>query len=373
MDHRITERQFSAAIFTALLSPMVRVLPRLPALLAGRWAWLCVWPALPALLALALLLRSLRRHMEPGEGAAALFLRVFGAAAGRVLLLLYAAWFLFYAGYVLRSGAERLASAVYPHSGPAAFILLLLAAAHLISLGKLRAAARMAVILRGALLAVLAGVFLLSLSNIEPENLVPLPLSEAGRCLTGALPVAAAGCTAGMFSFLRGYTVPARNGGKPLFSALALFTAAAALLCLTTVGAFGAGLTARLSYPFFTMVRGLSLSGTAQRFEAAVIALWVSADLIMCSLLLRCCHEAVRTVLRLPSPEREPASLWDLRGGRWLLWPETAAAGLCAFVFPSAAGAFRSWAENILPPAMILFVFGGFTLLRIVGRLRKKI
>ena len=63
-DDHLTERQFSAAVFTALLSPMMRVLPRAAAILAGKWSWLCVLPAIPVLLALALLMASLRRSMR---------------------------------------------------------------------------------------------------------------------------------------------------------------------------------------------------------------------------------------------------------------------------------------------------------------------
>ena len=375
MKEQITERQLSAAVFTALLSPMVRVLPRSAALLAGRWAWLSVLPALPVLAALALVMRALRRSMGPGEGAAALFPRFFGGFAGRTLLFAGGAWFLFYAGFVLRSGAERLASATYPHSGPEIFVLLTLGAALIAVLGTLRASVRAAAVLRGALLAVLSAVFLLSARNIDPENLWPLPAAEAGTILTGALPAATVGGTAALFAFLRGYAAPAEEGAstKPFFGQLALFAATASLLCLTTIGAFGEKLTSRLTYPFFTMARDLSLHGTAKRFEAAVIALWVAADYVMCVLILRCAHEALRTALRLPPPERTEASPLRLREGRWLLWAEAAAAGAFAFALPADTAAFRRWAEDLIPFGMNVFVYGGYPLLWLAGKLRKKL
>ena len=145
----------------------------------------------------------------------------------------------------------------------------------------------------------------------------------------------------------------------------------ALLLCLTTEGVFGARLTAKLSYPFFTMVRGLSLPGRMQRFDAVVIALWVLTDYVLCTLMLRCAHEALRTVFRLPEPERRDGALFRAGGGRWLLWAEAAAAGVCAFVLPADAEAFRRWGESILPFIMDLFVFGGFPLLWLVGKMRK--
>ena len=368
-DDVMTERQFSAAVFTAILSPLLRVLPRAAAAAAGRWAWLTVPAAIPILLLLALLLRSLRRALAPGEGAAALFLRVFGPVMGRILLALYAGWILFYAGFVLRSGAERLTAAAYQHSGPEPFFLAALAAALLAALGTLRGAARTGVVFRGVLLTVLGAALILSLPHFEAANLRPeAPIPVMGT-LAGALAVAAVGGTAALFFFLRGYAAP---GNRIPTAPLLLFAAAAEALCVVPVGVFGAGLTARLSYPFFTMARDLSLLGFTQRFEALVIALWVFADFLLCALLLRCAHEAVRAIFGLPSPEGSAAPL-SLRGGRWLLPPEAAAAGLCALLLPDAAEAFRLWSERLVPALMCLFVYGGFPLLWLVGRLRKKL
>ncbi len=373
-DDHLTERQFAAAVFTALLSPMMRVLPRATAILAGKWAWLSVLPAVPVLLALAALMASLRRSMAPGEGSAQLFLRVFGRVLGRVLLAVYAAWFLFYAGFILRSGADRLTATVYPHGGPGPFVAVMLGLSLLAALGTLRAAGRTAAVFRGLLLAVLAAVFLLSVPNMEPENLLPLRLGDSRGVLAGALPIVTVGGAAGLFSFLRGYTPPAgRDAMRLLIPPLALFTAAAAALDIVTVGAFGAKLTARLSYPFFTMIRDLSVAGTAQRFEAAVIVLWVFADFTMCTLLLRCGHEALRAVFSLPGAEEGGRTLLQMKNGRWLLWAEAAAAGACALLLPSAAESFRPWMESLVPLAMDLAVFGGFPLLWLVGRLRKKL
>ena len=371
-DDSVTDRQFAAAVFTAVLSPMLRVLPRAAAVSAGRWAWLTVPAALPLLLLLALLMGSLRRGLALGEGAAGLFLRAFGPVFGRVLLALYAGWILFYAGFILRSGAERLASAAYQHSGPEPFLLATLAAALFAALGTLRGAARTGVVFRAVLLAVLGAVLALSLPNIEAANLRPAGPVSAGGLADGARSVAAVGGTAALFSFLRGYTGPrGRDAARSLLPPLALFAAVAAALCLVPVGVFGAALTARLSYPFFTMVRDLSVLGVTQRFEAVVIALWVFADFLLCVLLLRCAHEALRAIFLLPSPEGNEALL-SLRGGRWLLLFETAAAGACALALPAAAEDLRLWSERLVPLLMCLFVYGGFPLLWLVGKLRKK-
>ena len=143
-DRMVTRKQFAAAIFTGLLSPLMRVLPRSSVLLAGKAAWLSVAPAFLALLALMALMNALRRALLPGEGMANLLLRVLGPWFGRLALLLYAAWFLFYAGFLLRSGAERLTATVYQQSAVTPFIVVMLALCLLAALGTLRATVRTA-------------------------------------------------------------------------------------------------------------------------------------------------------------------------------------------------------------------------------------
>lgn len=373
-DRTVTRAQFAAAIFTGLLSPLLRVLPRAGVLLAGKAAWLSVVPAAALLLALAALMGDLMRRMRPGEGMGGLILRAAGPGFGRFLLILYAAWFLFYAGFILRSGAERLTATVYPHSGPAPFVFVMLALSLTAALGALRTAGRTAVVFRGVLLAVLAAVILLSLPNIEPKNLLPLRMEGARSVLAGALPIATVGGAAGLFSFLRGYTPPAeKNAVRLLLPPFGLFIAVTGCLTLVTVGAFGAKLTSRLSYPFFTMIRDLAPFGKAQRFEAVIIALWVFADFTLCTLLLHCGHEALRTVFGLPGAEEGRQRLLSLRSGRWLLWAEAVLAGLCAVSFSSAAEDFRWWMEDVVPLALNVAVFGGYPLLWLVGKLRKKL
>ncbi len=369
-DRRVTPRQASAAAFTALLSPLIRILPRGAAVLAGRAAWLSVPAAAPALLALFGIVASLRKHLAPGEGMAELFPRVFGKALGRVILALYGGWFFLYAGFVLRGGAERLVAAAYPHSGPEPFFLALLVLAFLASLGTVRGTARMGTVLWGLLLAVLVFLLLFALTDVDIENLFPLRDVRGGDVLLGAVPAATAGGVAALFTFLGGYADPPKHPMRAFLPMFLCFVLAAAMLCFTTVGTFGAELTTRLSYPFFTMLRDLTLLGAAQRFEAVIIALWVFSDLVLCALLLRCGNEAWRTALALPVPEDAP--LLSLRRGRWLLWVGAGLSGACAYLVAPRSDVFEWWTNDLIPALMNGFVWGGFPLLWLVGRLRKK-
>ncbi len=366
----VTRKQFYAAIFTALLSPLLRVLPGQSVLFAGKAAWLSVIPASAILLLLAALMGNLRQRLRPGEGMANLILRTMGPVFGRLVLVLYTAWFLFYAGFILRSGAERLGATVYQRSDVLPFILSMLALCLLVSLGTFRATARTSVVLRAILLLALGLVFLFSVSNISRKNLLPLAWQDAPQVLIGAWPIFTVGGVAALFSFLNAYVEPAEKPMKQVFLPMAMLAVISALLCFETVGSFGTGLTLQLRYPFFTMIRDVSFFNLSQRIEAVVIALWTFADFILCVMLLRCAHEALRAVFGLPKSEELP--LFSLRRGRWLLLLEAAAVCACSQSFNSSAFIFSVWSERIVPLVSNIFVFGGFGLIWLVGKLRRQ-
>ena len=369
-DRTVTTKQFSAAVFAALLSPLMRVLPRTTAEIAGKASWLCVIPAFFVLVILAALMASLRRQTPAGEGMADVVMRFFGPVFGRMLLILYGIWFLVYAGFILRSGAVRLTAAVYQHSDAEPFIVIMLVLCLIASLGTMRAAVRTGGLFKAILLVSLALVCVFSLSNLSYKNLLPLRLTDAAGSLMGAWPVWTVGSVAALFSFLNAYEAPPEKPFRRFLLLLVLFCAVACVICIEPTATFGPALTAKLSYPFFTMIRDITLFGLSQRFEAVVIVLWVFADFILCTLLLRCAHEAFRTILRMPKPEG--ASCFDLRKGRWILLLEAPAVYGFSLILSGSPDGFLFWSQTMIPLLMNVSVFGGFTLIWIVGRLRGK-
>ena len=368
-DDLITRKQFAAVILVSLLSPLLRLLPQTAVGFAGRAAWLSAVPALLPLAGLGLILASFRRYMRPGEGMGGLLLRWLGPAAGRLVLILYAGWFLFYGGFILRSGAERLVSTIYPSSGPTMFILVTIGLCLLVALGDLRAAARTAVLMRGVLIGALALVVILSTPNMDADKLLPVGWRDAGPIALGALPLASVGAVAGCFSFLSGYVQPPENRRWPL-GAMLLLLALGSVITAAVICVFGPELSATLTYPFFIMIRSISLWNLVPRIEAVVIAAWVGADFMLCTMLLRCAHEALRPVFGLPSPEGRPAG--SLRGGRFLLWLEAAAVLGCGLIFDLPPWKLRLWSDRFIPLLSDGFLFGGFFLLWLVTIPRRK-
>lgn len=370
-ERLLTQKQFAALIFTSLLSPLLRSVPRAAVHTAGRGVWLSVLPATLILLALTAFISVLLRQLRPGEGFAELFLRWLGPVAGRIVLLMYGAWFLLYAGFVLRSGAARLVAAVYPESPIFPFLFVMLGLCLLAALGTVRAAGRTAFLLQSFLLTALGLILLSAAPNVSLQNLLPVPLDNITGILVGGLPIAAMGALGACFPFLMGYVEPIEEPGRKAMPLVLGFGFIGLILSLEVVGTFGPGLTEKLSFPFFLMVRDISVFRITQRIEAVVVVLWIFADFILCTAMLRCAFAICRAVFSLPDPETE--RLFSLRKGRWLLWAE----GL----FVLAGGYFISrssfetamLSDRVIPLIGACFVYIGMPLCWFIGFLRGKL
>lgn len=372
MNHNLlTQKQFAALIFTSLLSPLLRSVPRASVAAAGRGVWISMISTMLLLLALAAFLSVLIRQLQPGEGFADLFLRWLGPVAGRLVLLLYGAWFLLYAGFVLRSGAARLVAAVYPESPIFPFLFTLLALCLLTALGTVRAAGRTAYLLQSFLLAALGLILLSAAPNVSLKNLLPVPMDNISGILLGGLPFAAMGSLGACFPFLLGYVEPIEEPGRKAIPLVLGFVFIGIILCLEVVGTFGPGLTARLSFPFFLMVRDISVLRITQRIEAVVVVLWIFADFILCTSMLRCTYEILRAVFSLPDPEAE--SIFSFRNGRWLIWLEALVILASGLYISRSSFQTAELSDRVIPLIGALSIYIGMPICWFVGFLRGKI
>ena len=108
---RLDAGQLQSLCAVSLLAPALRFCPTAAALAAGRAAWLAMLLALPPLLLYGAFLWRFLSLRREGEGLDGPLSRAAGEKAAPWLLCLTALWLLFYAGFSLRAGAERFASA----------------------------------------------------------------------------------------------------------------------------------------------------------------------------------------------------------------------------------------------------------------------
>ena len=340
-------RQLQSLCAMALLSPVLRLIPGSAAERGGRAAWAGPLAALPLLLLYVWALCRLRSRMREGESLPELSLRALGKGPGRALLLLYGAWLLLYAGFTLRAGADRFAVTIFPRSGAAVFVIPMGLLALLAALGPFRSLLRLARMVEPLLLGVLFGILLAAFRAADPTELLPLTPADAGALLRSAWPaldLAGFGLAAWFFFLPAG-------GEDGLFPRTGGWAAALCLL-LTALGAavqgrFGPALCARLSTPFFALVRNLVFFRSLERMEALVVGLWIFPDFLLTGL---CLHAAQRCLrLGCGYTPREGERRLSMAQGRWLIWlGGTGATALGLFLARDPAGLLL-WSRGLIP------------------------
>ena len=369
----LTRRQLTAVATVSFLAPVLRLLPGQCAQEAGAAAWLCPAAALGALLALSALYGALLRRRREGEGLAEMLLRGLGRGPGRAVLGLYGAWLAFYAGFLLRSGAERFVTTIYPAAGAWAFAGVMLAVSLPVVLGSFRTLGRCAELFRPLLAAALALVLGFAIFEIRPAYLLPVRFSDAGGVLRGAVSAADVAAVAlTNAAFLERLTPRVPHPRRPWTLWCARVCAFMTALTAAAVGRFGAELTAAFRNPFFLLTRNTMLFGAAERIEALVTALWLLPDLTLVSVSLMLAARLLRDALGCRRTVWS-GRLLELRGGRWLLWACALAALVCALAMAPDSERLRFWSETAVPALNgvfgVLFPAAGLA----VGKLRGKL
>jgi len=341
-----------------LLAPAMRLYPARTAALAGQAAWLSPLLALPVLLGYGWLLRHLLARRLPGEDAITLLRRALGERAGGAAAFLIGLFFLFYAAFTLRSGAQRFMTTIFPQAKPAPFVLSMGALAALAAAGPKRALGRCGKVILPLLLLALGFVLLAALPSVRIDNLLPLRPRDALPSLRGSAPSIDV-VTGVLFVsvFLSTPGEPGRFTAGAIW--IALLCLPLSLLGIALVGNFGAELTASLQRPFFYLVRNLVFFQDVERVEALVVALWVFPDFLLVSCSLLACGRCLSAVLK--RPERQLAVLGGI-----------AAAVLACFLARSA-GSYALLSERVVPlvaMSLALVLLPGSLL---IGRWRKRI
>lgn len=373
MKYSYNLRQLLPLATVFFLSPALRLVPSGTAELAGRAAWVSVPVTLPMLLLYMYFISMFLKRRTEGEGLAELTLRALGGLAGRLVLGGLGLWFLVYGGFMLRSGAVRIITTIYPNSSATLFIVSMGLLGLFAALGAERSLVRSAKIIRPAVIGVLLLVLSFALVTVRRDNLLPLTVFECEGCIKGSLAsLGVASVSIYMCFFLNGLEL----GEEKLFRRLCLwsFSVLALLFWLNTdiIGSFGWELTAKLSQPFFALVRNLVFFRSLERVEALVVSLWLFSDFILISLCLHASQHAFRLLLGCQA-EYRGERITELSGGRWVIWLCGAGAMLFGCFIAKEPEALELWSRQIIPGINLFVAILLLPFIYIVGRVRKKI
>lgn len=355
---RFSLSQLLALCSVMALTPALRLLPNASAALAGRAGWLSILLALPLAAGYGVFLWHFAQKRREDETLPALWQRAAGEKLGAVLLGLCGLWLLFYAAFTLRDAAQRLIVTVYPHADRRLFALPLGLAAAIAGARDARRLVRTAKLVLPLLVGVIVLTLCFALPEMRVSNLFPITSRDALPLLFGMLPtldVAALVLTL-LFFFSDGLT------GQPHYSPVALRVALLgglmAALTAAVIGSFGHELTARLTQPYFSLVRNLVFFHSLERIEALVVALWIFSDFLLTATLLLAARRAFAPLLGKK---------------RWLSAAVAVPTLLLACLLAPEAEAFAQLSLRLVPAAnaavCLLLIPGVYVL----GRLRKKL
>jgi len=364
-------RQLCALAFVFSLAPTMRLAPKLSTALAGSGSFITPLIALPFIIMYIAFLSAFMKNRRAGEGMGELILRTSGRGVGSAALILIALNAIFYCGFILRSGADRFVASVYPSATAFPFICVMLVLGFLAALGSQRAIVRTAKIFAPMLWAVLILVLIFGLLTADFSRLLPVFEDSAVSLFRGAVPIFDIFSAVLLYCAFFEAEAPieekrTRHYALWLLPVTALITADIAAI----VGNYGAALTAKLSHPFFTMLRDVTLFNTVERIEAFVVALWVIPDFIVFATVLTVGGRCLMLVFGFKVKD---AQLKDMSGGHWLYPLCGAVSGAIAFSLTKDASAMERLSTFYVPLMNLIVSVGIVPLCYVVGRIREKI
>lgn len=352
----ISNKQLGAVIFLSVLSPVIRIFPGKCAELAGKGAWLSPVFAAPLLYLLALLINKMMRRDDEQEGLPDIIKRAAGRTGGRIIMGVLALWLLFYIGVVVRASAERLISTIFQTGSPVPFSIVIIAAALVLALGQLKSLGRMAEIFLVMIGTVLVVTLAAGIKNCSANNLLPVTAYDIPDILLGSLPVINVAGAGVYIMFLDFKVKGKRNTG---YKELAWILITIGALTAVTMGVLSAGFIIKLQYPYFVMVRDITILGIIERIEAVVIVLWVVTDLIYMAVILK-------VIGRL--------SVCAIEKGTENFYASAASVISLILAFLAAVNSFElnNIIRNVMPLVNILITIVIIPLLIVIGKVRRK-
>lgn len=368
MKESYNSRQLRSLTFLALLVPLMRIVPKYTSDAAGSGAFAAPFIALIPTVLYICFISVLLKGRKDGEGMGETLLRSGGKVFGWITLFATWGFSLFYCGFVLRSGADRYISTVYPASGPWVFVFVMLALALIAAFGRKTALVRTAKIFSVLMLFVLIPVLAFSFTTVNFGLLRPLDEKGISGLIKSAFPVInVVFGTLTYSAFLEGGCEKEKKRAKNyILWFLPVCVLISAIIAAIT-GNYGAPLTAKLSQPFFTMIRDVRLFNAVERLEALMIALWVLPDFILITLMMLVAAYSFQLICGY-----KPSLGKKLDNGRWIILVDAVLIAAVAVLLPEDAMKMVKLSEIYVPIVNLALTAVLYPLCYLIGRAKSE-
>lgn len=205
----------------------------------------------------------------------------FGLKISKLVAVLYIIWGVLLTSVQIRYYSQRVASTIYTEIGMDIFIIILVGICVYSLRNGISVLARMNELLLPVITVVAVFMLVLLTPDIKPKVLVPL------NDWTSLVHVSVFNLASfGYLSFVL-FFVDEINQKETFKKHAAISTVALTLfsvwLFITVIGTLGPHIIQKLPYPFFAVVKQISLGEFLQHIEAFVITLWILSDFVLIS------------------------------------------------------------------------------------------
>ena len=356
---KISVRQAYMVAMLAMLSPSIRIFPNACARDAGAAAWLTPLAASVALIILYSVLSEYfkKNNIKNLDDA---FRAALGNVTGKILLIIFLSWFVIILWLYIRYYAARLMSTIYPNSDIRFFILVMVILAFFAARGKIETFCRFSEILFLSFVVIISVMYAFLIPEVKIGNIYPvtyydiLPVFKATQRISPVWGYI-------LLPFFFGEKIFNKNEIKKYGKQSTIFIVfMTTFLLVSVVGALGPTVSRRMSFPFFNAVKVISFMESFDRFESIVLAVWVSADFIIITLLLL----VITTIIK---------NIFSLSESKYMATPAAAIAYIGSQYFTVNRFEIETFTSHFFIYVNIILLYVAPILVLLIGKIRKKI
>ncbi|OXS53167.1 hypothetical protein B1A99_30680 [Cohnella sp. CIP 111063] len=241
-------------------------------------------------------------RMYPDKNLIRICKHVLGPWVGGLLAFAFVCYFLDITSWVLREFAHFFIIALNPIIPQSWYLAVgIIMGAYAVSRG-LEAFSRVSEIVLFVIVSAFLGIYVVLISQYHPEYLLPVLENGWLEPLSGIIPVAT---WLGDLMFISMMLNHVRRTKKTAAFAVGAVTITTLLLLLSVLSCtmmFGAKTTATFTYPSVSLIQNIRLFRYIERFDAALVAVWVMSSFIKISVYLWATLQGLAEFMKLEKP-----------------------------------------------------------------------
>ncbi|XMB87149.1 GerAB/ArcD/ProY family transporter [Mycoplasmatota bacterium WC44] len=217
---------------------------------------------------------------------------------GNIIISLYLIWLTLLLAMQVRFYADQQISSIYPNVEINIFIISMLILVAIIIRSGIAVIARMSEVIFLILLFIFVILMSLSVPTVNINNLIPISSLDIIPVLKANMGITRLIYLPYLLFFSHKFTGTSKFMRYSLYSGILLWSAMT-LITISTIGNLGSTLTGRSSYPFFLVVKNMSILEAITGFESILVATWIFSDFIIIAVFTYSIMHLIKSLFKL--------------------------------------------------------------------------